>query len=268
MTWITDANTAVARVAYQLSEVLAVYPITPSTSMAESCEQWASQQKSNLLGDVPKLVEMQSEAGSIAVVHGAAMSGALATTFTSSQGLLLMIPSLYKLAGELTPCVIHVAARTVATHALSIYCDHSDVMAIRQTGVAMLCASNAQEAQDLAAIATFSALQCRLPFVHFFDGFLTSHAITQIEPLSEEALSALLPMPALVDFRTRALRPIGQLYAEPLPIPTVTFSVARLKRRTIKVRLNRCRTSWTVLKHRPDAATSWPSISVIRKHNL
>ncbi len=146
MTWITDANTAVARVAYQLSEVLAVYPITPSTSMAESCEQWASQQKSNQLGDVPKLVEMQSEAGSIAVVHGAAMSGALATTFTSSQGLLLMIPSLYKLAGELTPCVIHVAARTVATHALSIYCDHSDVMAIRQTGVAMLCASNAQEA--------------------------------------------------------------------------------------------------------------------------
>ncbi|EGR0411525.1 pyruvate:ferredoxin (flavodoxin) oxidoreductase [Vibrio cholerae] len=207
MTWITDANTAVARVAYQLSEVLAVYPITPSTSMAESCEQWASQQKSNLLGDVPKLVEMQSEAGSIAVVHGAAMSGALATTFTSSQGLLLMIPSLYKLAGELTPCVIHVAARTVATHALSIYCDHSDVMAIRQTGVAMLCASNAQETQDLAAIATFSALQCRLPFVHFFDGFLTSHAITQIEPLSEEALSALLPMPALVDFRARALTP-------------------------------------------------------------
>ncbi|WP_158144839.1 pyruvate:ferredoxin (flavodoxin) oxidoreductase [Vibrio metschnikovii] len=207
MNWITDANTAVAQVAYQLSEVIAVYPITPSTTMAEKCESWAAQKRPNLLGEVPQLIEMQSEAGTIAVVHGSAMSGALATTFTSSQGLLLMIPTLYKLVGELTPCVIHVAARALATHALSIFCDHSDVMSVRQTGVAMLCATDGQQAQDMALIATLSSLRCRLPFIHFFDGFITSHALTNLIPLDEQTIKQLLSSDDLLAFRQRALTP-------------------------------------------------------------
>lgn len=207
MNWITDANTAVAKIAYQLSEVIAVYPITPSTSMAECCESWSSQQKANALGAVPTVIEMQSEGGSIAVVHGSAMCGALSTTFTSSQGLLLMIPTLYKLVGELTPCVIHVAARSLATHALSIFCDHSDVMAVRQTGVAMLVASNGQEAQDMALVAYLASLRCRLPFIHFFDGFITSHSLSNITPVPGTELRDLLPEEDLLAFRHRALTP-------------------------------------------------------------
>lgn len=207
MNWITDANTAVANIAYQLSEVIAVYPITPSTTMAECCEAWSAKHQLNILGETPEVIEMQSEAGTIAVVHGSAMSGALATTFTSSQGLLLMIPTLYKLVGELTPCVIHVAARSVATHALSIFCDHSDVMSIRQTGVAMLCASNGQQAQDMALISTMASLRSRLPFVHFFDGFITSHTLTNIDMLTTEQVAQLFPHRALLEFRQRALTP-------------------------------------------------------------
>lgn len=203
----TDANSAVSSVAYRANEVIAIYPITPSSAMAEQASTWSEFNKKNVFGDIPKVIEMQSEAGAIATVHGALMTGALATSFTSSQGLLLMIPSLYKIAGELTPFVLHVAARTVATHALSIFGDHSDVMAIRQTGCAMLCAGSVQEAQDFALIAQIASLNSRIPFVHFFDGFRTSHEINKIHPISDETIDALLPKKALAEFRSRALTP-------------------------------------------------------------
>ncbi|MCL2898193.1 pyruvate:ferredoxin (flavodoxin) oxidoreductase [Brenneria tiliae] len=203
----TDGNNAVASVAWRTNEVIAIYPITPSSTMAEQAAAWSSDGGKNIWGDTPRVVEMQSEGGAIAAVHGALQTGTLATTFTSSQGLLLMIPSLYKLAGELTPFVLHVAARTVATHALSIFCDHSDVMAVRQTGCAMLCASNVQEAQDFALIAQIASLNSRLPFIHFFDGFRTSHEINKIEPLSDDALRQLLPRQAIEAHRERALTP-------------------------------------------------------------
>ncbi|EAS44013.1 pyruvate:ferredoxin (flavodoxin) oxidoreductase [Photobacterium profundum] len=204
---IIDANSAVANVAYKLNELIAIYPITPSSPMAEECETWSSKKKKNLFGDIPNVIEMQSESGAIATVHGGLMTGALATSFTSSQGLLLMIPSLYKLAGELTPFVLHVAARSVATHSLSIFADHSDVMAVRQTGCAMLCASNVQEAQDFAFISTVTSLKTRLPFIHFFDGFKTSHEITSIDPLLDAEMMAMYPKGALSSHRSRALSP-------------------------------------------------------------
>ncbi|CAK8738228.1 Pyruvate-flavodoxin oxidoreductase [Sodalis praecaptivus] len=203
----TDGNNAVASVAYRINEVIAIYPITPSSTMAEQADAWSETGTPNILGDTPRVVEMQSEAGAIATVHGALQTGALSTSFTSSQGLLLMIPTLYKLAGQLTPFVLHVAARTVATHALSIFGDHSDVMAVRQTGCAMLCANNVQEAQDFALIAQVASLNSRLPFIHFFDGFRTSHEINKIAPLSDDTLKALLPQDAIDAHRARALTP-------------------------------------------------------------
>ncbi|PVZ86688.1 pyruvate:ferredoxin (flavodoxin) oxidoreductase [Serratia sp. S1B] len=203
----TDGNTAVASVAYRTNEVIAIYPITPSSTMAEQADSWSEDGRCNLWGDVPRVVEMQSEGGAIATVHGALQTGALATSFTSSQGLLLMIPTLYKLAGELTPFVLHVAARTVATHALSIFGDHSDVMAVRQTGCAMLCASNVQEAQDFALIAQTATLNSRVPFIHFFDGFRTSHEINKIAPLSDDTLQQMMPQDAIDAHRGRALSP-------------------------------------------------------------
>ncbi|MCX8665481.1 MULTISPECIES: pyruvate:ferredoxin (flavodoxin) oxidoreductase [unclassified Gilliamella] len=204
---ISDANSAVSSVAYRANEVIAIYPITPSSSMAEQASTWAEFDKPNVFGDIPRVVEMQSEAGAIATVHGALMTGALATSFTSSQGLLLMIPSLYKIAGELTPFVLHVAARTVATHALSIFGDHSDVMSIRQTGFAMLCSSSVQEAQDLALISQIASFNSRIPFVHFFDGFRTSHEVNKIYPLSDEDIHNLLPHEAIKAYRSQALTP-------------------------------------------------------------
>ncbi|NBC97836.1 pyruvate:ferredoxin (flavodoxin) oxidoreductase [Atlantibacter hermannii] len=202
-----DGNGAVASVAFRASEVIAIYPITPSSTMAEQADDWAGNGVKNVWGDVPRVVEMQSEAGAIATVHGALQTGALSTSFTSSQGLLLMIPTLYKLAGQLTPFVLHVAARTVATHALSIFGDHSDVMAVRQTGCAMLCASSVQEAQDFALIAHIATLKSRVPFIHFFDGFRTSHEINKIVPLSNETLLSLLPQEEIDAHRARALNP-------------------------------------------------------------
>ncbi|MGL4860053.1 MAG: pyruvate:ferredoxin (flavodoxin) oxidoreductase [Enterobacteriaceae bacterium] len=202
-----DGNGAVASVVYRTSEVIAIYPITPSSTMAEQAGSWADEGQLNLWGDVPRVVEMQSEAGAISTVHGALQTGALATSFTSSQGLLLMIPTLYKLAGELVPFVLHVAARTVATHALSIFGDHSDVMAVRQTGCAMLCASSVQEAQDFSIISQIASLNSRLPFIHFFDGFRTSHEINKIEPIDDATLLALLPEGSIAAHRQRALTP-------------------------------------------------------------
>src|SRR5512138_2798933 len=198
--WITvDGNEAVASVAHRLSEVIAIYPITPSSAMGEFADEWSASGSRNIWDAVPQVVEMQSEGGAAGAVHGALQAGALATTFTASQGLLLMIPNMYKIAGELTPFAMHVAARTVATHALSIFGDHSDVMACRQTGFAMLASGSVQEAQDLAAIAHAATLDSRIPFLHFFDGFRTSHEVAKIEALDDETLRALIDRQKLAD---------------------------------------------------------------------
>ncbi|UJF17978.1 hypothetical protein L0B53_13200 [Vibrio sp. SS-MA-C1-2] len=204
---VIDGNQAVANIAYKNSDMIAMYPITPSSPMAEHSEFWAAKETPNLLDDIPNIVEMQSEAGAIATVHGAAMAGSQATTFTSSQGLLLMIPTLYKLAGELTPFVLHVAARTVASHALSIFCDHSDIMAVRQTGCAILSADSVQQAQDFAFISHLATFKSRLPFIHFFDGFQTSHELQTIELLPDSTMSEMLDNEAMNAFRERALTP-------------------------------------------------------------
>ncbi len=202
-----DANEAVASVAYRLSETIAIYPITPSSPMAEWCDEWSVAGRPNLWKTVPHLVQMQSEAGVAGAVHGALQAGALTTTFTASQGLLLMIPNLYKIAGELLPFCFHVTARTIATHALSIFGDHSDVMACRQTGVAMLASNSVQEAQDLACIAHAATLASRVPLMHFFDGFRTSHEVAKIEPLPDEILAAMVEERWIRSFRERALSP-------------------------------------------------------------
>ena len=203
----TDANEAVASVAYRLSETIAIYPITPSSAMAESCDEWAARDRPNLWGDIPKMVQMQSEAGVAGAIHGMLLAGSMSTTFTASQGLLLMIPNMYKIAGELLPFCLHVTARTLATHALSIFGDHSDVMACRQTGFAMLCSGSVQEAQDMALIAHAATLESRIPFLHFFDGFRTSHEIQKIETLDDEILSGMIDRECVAAFRSRALTP-------------------------------------------------------------
>ena len=202
-----DGNEAVASVAYRGSEVIAIYPITPSSAMGELADAWAVEKRPNLWGTVPQVVEMQSEGGAAGAVHGALQAGSLATTFTASQGLLLMIPNLYKIAGELTPFVMHVAARTLATHALSIFGDHSDVMACRQTGFAMLAAGSVQEAHDFALVAQAATLRSRIPFLHFFDGFRTSHELAKIEELEDADLRALLDEDLIQAHRARALTP-------------------------------------------------------------
>ena len=206
--WITlDGNEAAAAVAYKLSEVVAIYPITPSTSMGELADGWAAIRRPNLWGTVPEIVEMQSEGGVAGALHGALQTGALATTFTASQGLLLMIPNMYKIAGELTPVVIHVAARALAAQALSIFGDQSDVMAARTTGFAMLASNSVQEAQDLALIAHAATLRARVPFLHFFDGFRTSHEINKIEQLADDDLRAMIDDTLVRAHRERALSP-------------------------------------------------------------
>ena len=202
-----DGNEAAARVAYALSEVVAIYPITPSSPMGELADQWSGEGLPNAWGSVPSIVEMQSEGGASGALHGAVTTGSLGTTFTSSQGLLLMIPNMYKIAGELTPAVIHVAARAVATHALSIFGDHSDVMATRQCGWALLASSSVQEAHDLAAIAHAATLGTRIPFLHFFDGFRTSHEIQRIDVLSHDDLRRLVDDGAVGEHRRRGLTP-------------------------------------------------------------
>jgi pyruvate-ferredoxin/flavodoxin oxidoreductase len=202
-----DGNEATASVAYRASETIAIYPITPSSPMAEHCDEWSSRKLPNLWGVIPELAEMQSEAGAAGAVHGALQAGSLATTFTASQGLLLMIPNMYKIAGELTPFTMHVAARTLATHALSIFGDHSDVMACRQTGFALLCSNSVQEAHDMAAVAHASTLEARIPFMHFFDGFRTSHEVAKIEELTDEDLRALIAEPLIHAHRQRGLTP-------------------------------------------------------------
>src|SRR5436190_13321445 len=206
--WITvDGNDACAAIAYQLCHVIAIYPITPSSGMAESADAWSAAHRPNLWGAVPSVVEMQSEGGAAGAVHGALQAGGLATTFTASQGLLLMIPNMFKIAGELTPAVFHVTARAVATHALSIFGDHSDVMAVRSTGFALLSSSSVQEALDLAAIAHAATLESRVPFLHFFDGFRTSHELQKIAAIGDAELRALVDERSVAAHRARALTP-------------------------------------------------------------
>jgi pyruvate-ferredoxin/flavodoxin oxidoreductase len=202
-----DGNEAVAHVAYRLNEVMAIYPITPSSPMAEFCDQWASENKKNLWGTIPSIVALQSEGGAVGSVHGALQTGSIATTFTASQGLLLMIPNMFKIAGELQPTVFHVTARAVATHALSIFGDHSDVMAVRSTGWGMLASASVQEAPDFALIAQAATLRSRIPFVHFFDGFRTSHEVQKIEMLTDDDLRALIDDRLIAAHRARAMSP-------------------------------------------------------------
>ncbi|HZD37752.1 MAG TPA: pyruvate:ferredoxin (flavodoxin) oxidoreductase [Actinomycetes bacterium] len=206
--WVCmDGNEATARVAHRLSEVIAIYPITPATPMGELADIWSAVGQPNLWGQVPRVLELQSEAGAAGTLHGALLKGALATTFTASQGLLLMLPNMFKIAGELTPAVIHVAARTVATHALSIFGDHSDVMAARPTGWAMLASGSVQEAHDLALVAHAATLASRVPFLHFFDGFRTSHEVAKIRTLTDEDLAAVVDLDAVRAHRERGLSP-------------------------------------------------------------
>ena len=200
-----DGNTATANIAYAVSEVATIYPITPSSTMAEVCEEMSHKGVKNLFDQPLNVVEMQSEAGAAGALHGALAGGALATTFTASQGLLLMIPNMYKIAGELLPCVMHVSARTVATHALSIFGDHSDVMAVRQTGFAMLASNNVQECQDMALVAHIATLNSSVPFIHFFDGFRTSHEINTISPINTKDIKSIYPYDKMQEFKTRCL---------------------------------------------------------------
>lgn len=202
-----DGNEAAAHVAYRLNETMAIYPITPSSPIAEWCDQWASEGKRNLWGTIPSIVEMQSEGGAVGAVHGALQTGTVSTTFTASQGLLLMIPNMFKIAGELLPTVFHVTARTVAAHALSIFGDHSDVMACRSTGWGMLAAASVQETMDFALISQAISLRSRIPFVHFFDGFRTSHEVSKIEMLSNQDLAALIDDQLIAEHRARAMTP-------------------------------------------------------------
>ncbi|MCK5620553.1 MAG: pyruvate:ferredoxin (flavodoxin) oxidoreductase, partial [Candidatus Krumholzibacteria bacterium] len=187
-----EGNEAAAHVAYRTNEVIAIYPITPSSPMGEFSDAWSATGVKNIWGSVPDVVEMQSEGGAAGAVHGSLQAGSLTTTFTASQGLLLMIPNMYKIAGELTPTVFHVSARSLACSALSIFGDHSDVMSVRQTGFSMLCSANVQEVMDFALISQAATLESRIPFIHFFDGFRTSHEIQKVEELTYDDMRAMI----------------------------------------------------------------------------
>jgi pyruvate-ferredoxin/flavodoxin oxidoreductase len=204
---IMDGNEAAVHIAYKTSEVCAIYPITPSSAMGEWADEWSSDNKTNIFGEVPRIIEMQSEAGAAGAIHGALQGGALASTFTCSQGLLLMIPNMYKIAGELTPTVFHIAARALATHALSIFGDHSDVMAVRSTGFAMLFGNNVQEAHDMAMIATAATLRSRIPFLNIFDGFRTSHELNEVEIIPDDIIRQMINIEDVARHRQRALNP-------------------------------------------------------------
>jgi pyruvate-ferredoxin/flavodoxin oxidoreductase len=224
-----DGNEAVAHVAYRVNEVIAIYPITPSSTMGEWADEWSSQGVKNVWGTVPQVMEMQSEGGAAGAVHGALQTGSLATTFTASQGLLLMIPNMNKIAGEFTPTTFHVSARTVATHALSIFGDHSDVMFCRTTGFAMLCSNSVQEAMDMALIAHATALESRIPFLHFFDGFRTSHEVNKIEMLGDDDIAAMIPLDRVFEHRGRALSPDHPVLRGTAQNPDVFFQKLALR---------------------------------------
>lgn len=220
---IMDGNQAAVHIAYKTSEVCAIYPITPSSAMGEWADEWSSDNKENIFGEVPRVIEMQSEAGAAGAIHGALQGGALASTFTCSQGLLLMIPNMYKIAGELTPTVFHIAARALATHALSIFGDHSDVMAVRSTGFAMLFGNNVQQAHDMAMIATAATLRSSIPFLNIFDGFRTSHELNEVEVLPDETIRAMINMDDVARHRQRALNPANPFIRGTAQNPDVYF---------------------------------------------
>ena len=219
----TDGNSAVANVAYGFSEVAAIYPITPSSDMGERADGWSAEGRKNIFGERVDVVQMQSEAGAAGAIHGAVSGGALATTFTASQGLMLMVPIMFKMAGELQPVVFHVSARSLACQALSIFGDHSDVMATRGTGFAMLASSDVQEAQDMAVIAHLSTLESKIPFLHFFDGFRTSHSIQKIVPIEYADMLSMLDMKYVEEFRAMALKPEAPMCKVGAQNPDVYF---------------------------------------------
>jgi pyruvate-ferredoxin/flavodoxin oxidoreductase len=218
-----DGNEAAAYVAFRVYEVCAIYPITPSSTLAELADQWASEGKTNIWGGIPDVVEMQSEAGAAGAVHGALQGGALTTTFTASQGLLLMIPNMYKIAGELTCAVFHVAARSLAAQGLSIFGDHQDVTSVRPTGFAQLSSSSVQEAHDMALIAQASTLEARIPFIHFFDGFRTSHEVNKLTLLADEQIRAMIDDDLVLAHRRRALNPDNPFVRGTAQNPDVYF---------------------------------------------
>jgi len=218
-----DGNEAAAYVAYKTNEVIAIYPITPSSAMGESADAWSAADQKNIWGMKPLVREMQSEGGAAGVVHGSLQTGSLTTTFTASQGLLLMIPNMFKIAGELTSTVFHIAARTIATHGLSIFGDHSDVMAARSTGWAMLFANSVQEVMDFALISQASTLAARVPFLHVFDGFRTSHEVMKIAKLSDEEITGMMDQELVRQHRARALTPDRPVSAANLSIAFSTM---------------------------------------------
>ena len=222
---IVDGNEAAAYVAYAFTEVAGIFPITPSSPMAEKTDEWSANGRKNIFGQEVRIVEMQSEAGAAGAIHGALEAGALATSFTSSQGLMLMIPTMHRISGQRHPGVLHVAARTVGTHAFSIFGDHSDVMNCRQTGFGMLSTGSVQEVIDLAAVAHLSAIKARIPFMHFFDGFRTSHEIQKVEALEYDDFAKLVDYDAVEAFRNNALNPEAPLMRSTVQNPEVYFQV-------------------------------------------
>ena len=224
-TMVLDGNEAAAYAAYAFTEVAAIYPITPSSPMAEKTDEWAAGGRKNLFGQNVDLVEMQSEAGAIGAVHGALEAGALSTSYTSSQGLMLMIPVLHRISGARQPAVLHVASRTVGTHAMSIFGDHSDVMNCRQTGFAMLSTGSVQEVMDLAGVAHLAAIEAKIPFMHFFDGFRTSHELQKTEMIDYKDLGKLLDWKAVENFRAKALNPEHPTLRNTVQNPDIYFQV-------------------------------------------
>src|ERR1051325_2070009 len=220
---IMDGNEAAAYIAYKTSEVCAIYPITPSSPMGEWSDEWSSDNKTNIYGEVPKVIEMQSEAGAAGAIHGSLQGGTLASTLTCSQGLLLMIPNMYKIAGELTPRVFHIAARSLATHALSIFGDHSDVMAVRSTGFAMLFGNSPQQAHDMAMIATAATLKSSIPFLNIFDGFRTSHELNEVEIIPDEIIGKMIDPADVTRHRQRSLNPANPFVRGTAQNPDVYF---------------------------------------------
>ena len=218
-----DGNQAAASIAHKLNEVIAIYPITPSSNMGEWADEWSAKGQKNLWGTVPQVIEMQSEAGVAGAIHGALQAGSLATTFTASQGLLLMLPNMYKIAGELSPAVFHIAARSLACQGLSIFGDHSDVMSARMTGFAMLCSNSPQEAMDFALIAHAATLESRVPFMHFFDGFRTSHEVAKIVDIGDDVIRTMINEDWVTAHRNRALTPDNPVLRGTAQNPDVYF---------------------------------------------
>ena len=262
-----DGNEATASVAYRLSELCCIFPITPSSPMAELADEWSSQGRPNIWGAVPAVMEMQSEGGAAGALHGALQGGALGTTFTASQGLLLMIPNMYKIAGELTAAVLHVAARSLAAQGLSIFGDHSDVMAVRQTGFALLASASVQEAHDLALVAHAATLRTRVPFVHFFDGFRTSHELNTIELLPDEDLRALVPEALVRAHRARALSPERPFIGARRRTRTSTSRPGRRSTRSTRACLKWSRRRWTSSANALAGITGWSTTAGIPRRS-